>query len=94
MKDTCSRYIHGNLVLVWMTRSVFFQRIGQPTRQGGPAYIDLERFIEALHDSTTNLMYPALTGAQKQSVDVERLFRIWSALWRERGILQKNNTCP
>lgn len=31
--------------------------------------------MEALHDPTTNLTYPALTGARKQSVtDVERLF--------------------
>ena len=31
--------------------------------------------MEALHDPTTNLTYPALTGSRKQSVsDVERLF--------------------
>lgn len=37
--------------------------------------MDLECFVEALHDSTTNLTYPALTGAQQQSVlDVERFF--------------------
>lgn len=37
--------------------------------------IRLETFVEALHDSTTGLTYPALTGERKQSVqDVERLF--------------------
>ena len=41
------------------------QRIGQSTRQGGQASINLERFMEALHHSCTNLNYPALTGAQK-----------------------------
>ena len=51
------------------------QRIGQSTRQGGQASINLERFMEALHHSCTNLTYPALTGARKQSIqDVERLF--------------------
>lgn len=31
--------------------------------------------MEALQDPTTNLTYPALTGARKQAVsDVERLF--------------------
>ena len=35
----------------------------------------LERFTEALHDPTTNLTYPALTGQRKQSIrDVEVLF--------------------
>ena len=51
------------------------QRIGHSTREGGPASIDLEHFMEALQDPSTNLTYPALTGARKQSVsDVERLF--------------------
>ena len=51
------------------------QRIGQSTRQGGPACINLEHFMEALYDPSTNLTYPALIGARKQSVqDVERLF--------------------
>ncbi len=54
---------------------VYMQRIGQSTREGGPASIDLEHFMEALHDPSTNLTYQALTGARKQSVsDVERLF--------------------
>ena len=51
------------------------QRIGQSTRQGGPASINLEHFMEALYDRSTNLTYPVLTGARKQSIqDVERLF--------------------
>jgi len=51
------------------------QRISQSTRQGGPASINLERFIEALHDPSMNLTYPALTGDRKQSIqDVETLF--------------------
>lgn len=37
--------------------------------------IKLERYTEALYDSTTNLTYTALTGTRKQSVsDAERLF--------------------
>lgn len=37
--------------------------------------VGLEKFVEALKDSETELTYPALTGIRKQSVeDVERLF--------------------
>lgn len=43
--------------------------------RGGPAKLSLERFVEALSDSSTNLTYYALTGARKQSVlDAERMF--------------------
>ena len=51
------------------------QRISQSTRHGGPASINLEHLVEALYDPSTNLTYPALTGARKQSIqDVETLF--------------------
>ena len=51
------------------------QRVGQCTRRGGPERLKLERFTEALFDSSTNLAYPAVTGQRKQSVrDVESLF--------------------
>ena len=37
--------------------------------------LQLERYVEALEDSTSGLTYAALTGQRKQSVsDVERLF--------------------
>ena len=53
----------------------FFQRIGQCTRRGGPEKLKLERFTEALHDPSTHLTYPAITGQRKQSIrDVEILF--------------------
>ena len=42
---------------------------------GGPREIRLERFVEAMKDSSTQLTYAALTGKRSQSVeDVERLF--------------------
>ena len=51
------------------------QRIGQSLRQGSPNGVKLERFEEALHDSSAHLTYPALSGTRKQSIeDVERLF--------------------
>ncbi len=44
-------------------------------RQGRIDEIRLEKFVEALHDTSTGLTHPALTGIRKQSVqDVERLF--------------------
>ena len=44
-------------------------------RRGAAADIGLEKFVEALKDSSTGLTYPALTGVRKQSVeDVEKLF--------------------
>ena len=52
-----------------------FQRIAQSLRQGGPHDIQLERFVEALHDTSSGLTYSALSDVRKQSVqDVERLF--------------------
>ena len=56
--------------------SIFdFQRIAQSLRQGSPCDIQLERFVEALHDTSSDLTYSALSGVRKQSVqDVERLF--------------------
>ena len=51
------------------------QRIGHSLRQGGHNDIQLQRFEEALHDSSSGLTYIALCGIRKQSVeDVERLF--------------------
>jgi hypothetical protein len=45
------------------------------TRSGGPDYIQLERFVEALSEPSSGLTYPALTGSRKQSViDAERFF--------------------
>ena len=52
-----------------------FQRISHSLRQGGPNDIQLERFVEAVHDTSSGLTYSALSGVCKQSVqDVERLF--------------------
>ena len=76
-RDMCSKYVAIFPSLNHCCSSCFYctQRIGQSTREGGPASIDLEHFMEALHDPSTDLTYPALTGARKQSVsDVERLF--------------------
>ena len=44
------------------------QRVGQCTRRGGPDRLKLERFTEALFDSSTNMANPADTGQRKQSV--------------------------
>ena len=53
----------------------FSQRIATATRAGGPDKLQLERFVEALQDSSTGLTYAALTGQRKQSVrDAEILF--------------------
>lgn len=52
-----------------------FKRIANHTRSGGPAKLCLERYMEALQDSSSGLTLPVLTGVRKQSVtDAERLF--------------------
>lgn len=44
-------------------------------RKGRVDSVRLEKFVEALHDPTSGLTHPALSGIRKQSVeDVERLF--------------------
>lgn len=54
-------------------------------RQGGPFDVQLERFEEAVHDTSSGLTYSALSGVRKQSVqDVERLCLI---RWMEKGYL-------
>ena len=54
---------------------ILFQRIANHTRSGGPAKLQLDRFIEALSDPSSNLTYPSVTGSRKQNVvDAERLF--------------------
>ena len=64
---------------------IFLQRIGQSLRQGGPLDIHLERFEEALHDTSSGLTYSALSGVRKQSVqDVERLFGNSLIDWMEK----------
>ena len=42
--------------------TVKLQRIGQSLRKGGPTEMQLERFEEALHDTTSGLTYAALSG--------------------------------
>ncbi|XP_065911420.1 uncharacterized protein [Dysidea avara] len=60
------------------------KRIGHSLRQGGNDDIQLERFEEALHDSSAGLTYTALSGVRKQSVeDVERLFSGSLVKWME-----------
>ena len=60
------------LLLSWL---FVLQRIASHTKSGGPDKLQLECFVEALSDPSSGLMYPALTGARKQSVvDAERLF--------------------
>lgn len=50
------------------------KRIAMCVRNGSVPGIDLEHFVEALHDPTTGLTYTALNGQHKQSVpDCERL---------------------
>lgn len=46
----------------------FLQRIAKCTRNGGPASIQLERYVEALNHEESGLTYPALVGLRKQSV--------------------------
>ena len=61
------------------------QRIGITTREGKNGRIRLERFGEALSDSSTGLTVPALTGERKQSItDVERLFGAGLLEWLKR----------
>ena len=63
---------------------VFLQRIGQSLSQVGPFDLQLERFEEELHDTSSGLTYSALSGVGKQSVqDVERLFSESLILWME-----------
>ena len=63
---------------------MYLQRIGNSLRQGGPRYIKLEHFKEALHDTTAGLTYCALSGIRKQNVeDVERLFGLPLIMWME-----------
>ena len=58
-----------------MTVYYLSQRIATQTRNGGPAKLKLECFVEALSDPASGLTYAALTGTHKQSViDAERLF--------------------
>ncbi|XP_019858078.1 PREDICTED: uncharacterized protein LOC109586338 [Amphimedon queenslandica] len=62
------------------------KRIATATRSGGPAQLQLERFVKALDDPTSGLTYPALTGQRKQSVqDAERLFSEGVAKYMERN---------
>ena len=101
MRDMCSRYILIYLIYKVYTSILiifkiillicYMQRIGQSTRQGGQASINLERFMEALHHSCTNLTYPALTGARKQSIqDVERLFsKEMETFMEQKGYLEE-----
>ena len=45
------------------------------TRLGGPDWLRLDRFTEALQDEKTGLTFPVITGQRKQSVhDAELLF--------------------
>jgi len=47
--------------------------------------VKLERFVEAIKDSTSGLTYPALVGLRKQSVqDAERMFSEPLAEFMER----------
>ena len=74
MKVMCSRYFQF-FQIQHCIHFFGFQRIAQSLRQGGPHDIQLERFVGALHDTSSGLTYSALSGVRKQSVqDVERLF--------------------
>jgi len=65
--------------------ALLLQHIANHTRNGGPAYLRLERFIEALSDSSSGLTYPAVIGSCKQPViDAERLFSA-SAFMQKKG---------
>ena len=67
--------VHTVLNMALCTYFILMQRIATSTRNGGPNELCLERYVEALSDSTSGLTYPALTGSRKQSVvDAERLF--------------------
>ena len=55
------------------------------TRSGGPMKLKLERYAEALSDSSSGLTYPAFVGSRKQSVvDAERLFSPKLAAFMEK----------
>ena len=59
------------------------KRIWKHTREGGPEWVDLKGFDEALMNPTTGLTHAALTSERKQSVqDAERMlsFKVASFL--------------
>ena len=61
--------------MYYLSCIILIQRIASHTRSGGPSNVKLERYAEALRDTTSGLTYPALIGSRKQSViDAERLF--------------------
>ena len=89
MKRTCSRFVVTLYKLIWVFILYSFSGIYSasliPLVWGGPAGIQLERYMEALHDPDANLTYTAMTGVRKQSVvDAERLFSAGLVEFMER----------
>lgn len=83
MKPMFSKYMHVKCRMCGYL-CIFFQQIGNSLRQGGPQYIKLQRFEEALHDTKAGLTYCALSGVSKLNVeDVERLFGLPLITWME-----------
>ena len=81
----CSNFVQVNLSVYFVFFFWYIQRIAHSTRMGGPAGIQLERYMEALHDPDANLTYTAMTGVRKQSVvDAERLFSAGLVEFMER----------
>jgi hypothetical protein len=51
------------------------KRMAEQVRKGGPKQLKLERYMEAVKDSSSSLTYTALSGKRKQSVEcAERMF--------------------
>ena len=68
--------------------AALLQRIASHTRNGGPENIRLERFIEALHDSSSGLTYPAVMGSafmRKRGYNTEANYIETVCNWRRAG---------
>jgi len=60
MKAMFSRYKNSNCQALF--NLVLLQHIGSSLRKGGPIELKLERFEEALYDTTSGLTYAAFSG--------------------------------
>ena len=85
MRDTSSRYAYI-ILLTQKLIPILIQRIAQSLREGGPAELRLERFMEAVQDPEVQLSYHAMIGTRKQSVtDVEQIFSLGVLEFMERN---------
>ena len=92
----CEREDDGHVFKVFLllclraSHVILLQRIGQSLRQVGPFNIQLERFEEAVHDTSSSLTYLALSGPALGSKVCKMLkaclVRVLYTGWRRRAI--------